>query len=228
MDDELPGLTYLRMLCEQLNFVEVERCFDSPAQFLKEYQHLSHDVCLLDINMPGISGIEVAQLLKNKPVIFISAHPEFAINAFELDAVDFIKKPVTKDRLEKALLKVKARLSEPGTKDYFTWNTHLGKSTVYFNEVLYITTSNVDSRDKTAWLRGGHSLTLKNITIEKLLELLPGSGFARVNKSDIVNRRAVQAYTADDIVMKLKDQRGQQLRISLGDTYKKAFFDWVK
>lgn len=225
MDDELPGLTYLRMLCEQLDFVEVERCFDNPVQFLKEYPQLGHDVCLLDINMPGMSGIEVAQLLKNKPVIFVSAHPEFAINAFDLDAVDFIKKPVTKDRLEKALLKVKAQLSE---KDYFTWNTHIGKSTVYFNEVLYITTSTVDSRDKTAWLTDGHTLTLKNITMEKLLELLPNQAFTRVNKSDIINRRAVQAYTADDIVMKLKDARGQQLKISLGDTYKKAFVDWIK
>lgn len=228
MDDELPGLTYLRMLCEQLDFVEVERCFDNPAQFLKESRNLSHDVCLLDINMPGMSGIEVAQLLKNKPVIFISAHPEFAINAFDLDAVDFIKKPVTKDRLEKALLKVRARLSEQAVKDYFTWNTHIGKSTIYFSEVLYITTSGMDSRDKTAWLADGNTLTLKNITIEKLLELLPAKVFARVNKSDIVHRRAIQAYTADDIVMKLKDARGRQLKVPLGDTYKKAFLDWVK
>lgn len=226
MDDELPGLTYLRMLCEQLEFVEVERCFDNPAQFLKEHNRLEYDVCLLDVNMPGLSGIEVAQLLREKPVIFISAHPEYAIQAFDLDAVDFIKKPVTRERLEKALLKVRNNLSRSGAKAYFTWNTHMGKSTVYVDEILYVTTSDVDSRDKTAHLDGQHTLTLKNITIEKLLELLPKKDFARINKSDIVQRKAIQAYTADDVM--LKNLQRSPIKLPLGDSYKKDFFSWVK
>ena len=66
LDDELPGLTYLKMLCEQLPFIEVERCFNSPELFLKEYKTINFDVCLLDINMPDINGIEIAQLLQDK------------------------------------------------------------------------------------------------------------------------------------------------------------------
>ncbi len=227
MDDELPGLTYLRMLCEQLGFVEVERCFDNPAQFLKEHSRLEYDVCLLDINMPGLSGIEVAQLLREKPVIFISAHPEYAIQAFDLDAVDFIKKPVTRERLEKALLKVRSGLSRPAAKTYFTWNTHMGKSTVYMDEILYITTSDVDSRDKTAHLENNYTLTLKNIKMEQLLSLLPASQFIRINKSDIIHKKAIQAYTAEDVVLRIKGIH-PSLRLPLGDAFRKEFLDWVK
>lgn len=228
MDDELPGLTYLRMLCEQLSFAEVVKCYNQPKKFLKEFSALSFDVCLLDINMPGMNGIEIAQLLKGKPVIFISAHPEFAIDAFEVEAVDFIKKPVTRDRLEKALLKIKKETAEKETaREYFTWNTSLGRSTVYFNDVVYITTAETDKRDKTAWLSDNRQLLLKNITLEKLLDLLPAADFIQVNKSDIISRKAVQAFTAEEIVLKDVHPEKQKFSISLGDAFRKHFSEWI-
>ena len=108
------------MLCEQLPFVEIQRCFNSPEEFLRSYKDLNFDVCLLDINMPNINGIEIAQLLKDKQVIFTSAYPEFAVNAFEIEALDFIKKPVTKERLEKTLLKAQKLIDQSGSKTAFS------------------------------------------------------------------------------------------------------------
>ncbi|MBS1637462.1 MAG: response regulator transcription factor [Bacteroidetes bacterium] len=227
LDDELPGLTYLRMLCEQIPFAEVVRCFDSPETFLKQHEQLDYDVCLLDIHMPGLNGMEVAQLLQSRPVIFVSAHPEYAIEAFNLDAIDFIKKPVSRDRLEKALSKVMNRLNDLPGKSYFIWNTNLGKSTLYFNEITYITTGEIDKRDKLVYMADQGTLLLKNITIDRLLEFLPARDFIRVNKSDIINRKAIQAYTFDEIVLKLKTARQLPMTITLGDIYRRAFQDWI-
>lgn len=224
MDDELPGLTYLKMLCEQLGNVEVVRCFNSPAAFLKEYKQLDFDICLLDINMPDINGIEVAQSLKNKPVIFTSAYPEYAVNAFEIEALDFIKKPVTKERLEKALSKAQKLLSE-GTQDFFIWNSNLGKSTIQFDDILYVTTSEIDKRDKVLHLETGNELILKNITLDKLLSLLPASRFLQVNKSEIVTKKAIQAYTSDEIVLKIPGETKRSL--NLGESYRKNFISWM-
>jgi two-component system, LytTR family, response regulator len=218
LDDELPGLTYLKMLCEQLG-VEVVRCFNSPASFLNEKDKLDFDVCLLDINMPDINGIEVAQQLQNKPVIFTSAYPEFAVNAFEIEALDFIKKPVTRERLEKALLKAERTIEEE--KKFFTWNSNLGKSAIQFDDILYITTSEIDKRDKVVHLENENELILKNITIDKLLSLLPASRFLQVNKSDIITKKAVQSYTADEIVLRSK------VTLNLGESYRKNFTNWM-
>lgn len=225
MDDELPGLTYLKMLCEQLPFIEVERAFSSPELFLKEYKNIHFDICLLDINMPDINGIEIAQLLKDKQVIFTSAYPEFAVNAFEIEACDFIKKPVTKERLEKALLKAQKQLSEGGTKTSFSWNTNMGKSTIYFEEILYITTSDIDKRDKTIHLKNNNELILKNITIDKLISLLPANQFIQVNKADIVTKKVIQAYTSDEIV--LKTERKTKTVLNLGESFRKNFTAWM-
>jgi two-component system LytT family response regulator len=225
LDDELPGLTYLKMLCEQLPFVEIERCFNSPELFLKDYQNIDFDVCLLDINMPDINGIEIAQLLKDKQVIFTSAYPEFAVNAFEIEACDFIKKPVTKERLEKALSKAQKQLSESNSKTFFSWNTNIGKSTIYFEEILFITTSEIDKRDKVVHLQNSNELILKNITIEKLLSLLPQSQFLQVNKADIVTKKIIQAYTADEIVLKIPGKTKTVL--NLGESFRKKFASWV-
>lgn len=225
LDDELPGLTYMKMLCEQFPFVEVERCFNSPEIFLKDHKGLSYDVCLLDVNMPNISGIEVAQVLKDKLIIFISAHPEFAVTAYELEALDFIRKPVTKDRLEKALLRAQKALSETKPGDSFTWNTSIGRSAIYFDEIIFITTSEIDKRDKLIFLQGENQLILKNITIEKLLGLLPKKDFMQVNKSDIITKKIIQAYTAEEIVLRPKHL--PKAGIPIGESFKKNFANWV-
>ena len=96
LDDELPGLTYLKMLCEQLPELEVVKAFNSPDIFLKEVPNLDFDLCILDIEMPAMNGLHVANLLQGKPVIFVTAYKEFAAEAFDLDAIDYVRKPVKK------------------------------------------------------------------------------------------------------------------------------------
>lgn len=213
------------MLCEQLPFVEIQRCFNSPEEFLRSYKDLNFDVCLLDINMPNINGIEIAQLLKDKQVIFTSAYPEFAVNAFEIEALDFIKKPVTKERLEKTLLKAQKLIDQSGFKTAFSWNTNIGKSTIYFSEILYVSTSEIDKRDKVLYLQNDNELILKNITIDKLLTLLPKKDFIQVNKAEIVTKKIIQAYTADEIVLKLTGKNKTVL--NLGDSFRKSFIEWL-
>jgi DNA-binding NarL/FixJ family response regulator len=69
LDDELPGLTYLKLLCEQIKEVEVVKVFNDPSLLLKDAPKLEFDICILDIEMPGISGLEVAKALKGKQSI---------------------------------------------------------------------------------------------------------------------------------------------------------------
>ncbi|MGZ4035980.1 MAG: LytR/AlgR family response regulator transcription factor [Bacteroidia bacterium] len=229
LDDELSGLTYLRMLCEQLPFVEVVKCFNSPSDLVEGFNSLDFDICLLDIHMPGLNGLEVAKALKNKYIIFVSAHPEYAIDAYELEAIDFIKKPVGKERLEKALTRAHKLITEKGSaKNYFSWNTNLGKSIIFFDEILCILTSDIDKRDKLAYLKDDRVLLLKNSTIDKLLSILPKENFIQVNKAEIISKVAVQAHLSDEVILKIKHPSKKQFTVTLGDAFRKAFQEWIR
>lgn len=222
LDDEMQGLTYLRMMCEHIPGVEVIRAFNDPVKFLEESSRIDFDLCILDIQMPKMNGLEVAKLLKGKPVIFTTAYKEYAADAFDLDAVDYIRKPIQKERLEKAIQKVKDQLVNTG-KSFIRLNTNLGKTLLYFDELLLITSSETDKRDKIAKLENGKQLVLKNITIAQLLSALPQHQFCQVNKKEIIALKAIDFFTHDEISTNIKNGDGKLLTVSLSDIYKPAF-----
>lgn len=224
MDDELPGLSYLKMICDQLEELEVVKAYNNPVAFLRDLPNLEFDLCILDIEMPGMNGLELASMLKEKMVIFTTAYNEYAAEAFDLNAVDYVRKPVQRERLHQAVLKAKARQqSAPGEKDYIQLNTDKGRSLIYVKQLLYCTVSPTDSRDKLAYLSDGSQLTLKNISFERLMELLPRRQFARVNKKDLIAIGAVQTFAYDEITTTLPTTAGAFLKLPLSDSYRKDF-----
>ncbi|WP_285543900.1 LytR/AlgR family response regulator transcription factor [Dyadobacter frigoris] len=229
LDDELPGLTYLCMLCEQIPGLEVVKAFNNPVKLMKASETLDFDLCILDIEMPGLNGLEVAQLLKGKPVIFITAYKEFAAEAFDLDAVDYIRKPIQKERLEKAVLKA-AKLLEKGKteKQFMQLNTNKGKALVAFDQLLLITSAEKEKRDKVAYLENGIEITLKNISFEQLLALLPAENFCRISKKDIIALKAVRFFTHQDVTTTIIPENSErELVITLGDNFRKEFLEKV-
>jgi DNA-binding LytR/AlgR family response regulator len=229
LDDELPGLTYLKMLCEQIPGLEVVKAFNSPELFLKEMADLDYDFCILDIEMPGMSGLQVANLLNGKPVIFTTAYKEYAAEAFDLNAIDYVRKPVKKERLQQAIQKVQNhQVTRTAEKQFFQANSSKGKSLIFFDQLLYVTVSDVDSRDKTAILSNGDSLILKNISFEKLLEMLPGDQFVRINKKELVALKEVQAFSFDEITTGIRSGSGNYLKLSLSEVYRNEFLTKIK
>ncbi|MDP2686145.1 MAG: response regulator transcription factor [Aequorivita sp.] len=230
LDDELPGLTYLKMLCEQLPELEVVRAFDNPAHFLKEVPNLEFDFCILDIEMPGMNGLQIANLLNGKPVIFATAYKEYAAEAFDLNAMDYIIKPIKIERLKQAVDKAKKHLessTEQKHKPFIQLTTNKGKAILFFDTIAYIKTSESDSRDKVARLFDGKELILKNITFNKLTELLPTMDFCRVNKKEIIAIKAVQVFLFDEITTNLRNE-GKNIKLSLSERYRQDFLLKVK
>ncbi|MBC7863380.1 MAG: response regulator transcription factor [Bacteroidia bacterium] len=224
LDDELPGLTYLRMLCEQINDVEVVKAFNDPQKFLEAIPQLQFDLCILDIEMPGLNGMQVAELIKDKLIIFTTAYKEYAAEAFDLNAVDYIRKPFQKERLEKAIDKAKKMLTDKSlAKQSVQFNTDKGKAILLFDEMLYITTSDTDKRDKIVFLEGETRITLKNISFKELLALLPKEKFCRVNKKDVIALKAVQFYTHEEIRTKVKGKNKEAICLPLNESYREEF-----
>ncbi len=231
LDDELTGLAYLKMLCEQLPELEVVKAFNNPEIFLKEIPAIEFDICILDIEMPGINGLEVANLLNGKPVIFVTAYKEYAAEAFDLDAVDYVRKPVRKERLQKAVQKAVEKFSgkESATKKNFVQlNTDKGKAILFFDQIAFIKTSETDSRDKIVRLFNGEEFTLKNISFDKVKSILPVINFCRINKKEFISLNAVQYFSFDEITTTILVEQGKFLKLPLSEVYRNEFLKKVK
>ena len=224
LDDELPGLSYLKLLCEQIPQLEVVRAFNDPEVFLKEFPGLEFDLCILDIEMPGINGIQLAALLEGKLIIFTTAYKEYASDAFDLDVIDYVIKPVKPERLQQAVNKAIKRIKpENKTTRHLRFNTDKGIALLDVNQLVYVRTSEIDSRDKTAHLSNETSLHLKNISFEKLISLLPSAEFCRVNKRELIAISTVQYFSNDQITTNIYFQSEKPLIISLGETFRTSF-----
>lgn len=110
VDDELSALTYLERVLLKIDDVTIVGKYINPYEAIAQVKHDKPDIVFLDIEMPGISGIEVAESIQSSfpeaHIIFITAYDEFAVKAFELNAVDYILKPIKPDRLHKTLQRV--------------------------------------------------------------------------------------------------------------------------
>lgn len=224
LDDELPGLTYLKMLCEQIPEVEVVKAFNDPAVLLKEAPGLDFDLCILDIEMPGMNGLEVAGGLTGKPVIFTTAYKEYAADAYDLEAIDYIRKPIEKTRLEKAIQKACDILLKPvEEKDYAPFNTNKGKMLLFFRDVMLVTIAENDKRDKLVYLQNGEEVILKNTSFGQLLSVFPETDFCRVSKKEVVALKAVKFFVHNEITTQVPDRNGLNRRINLSEIYRKDF-----
>lgn len=228
LDDELPGLAYLKMLCQQIDGLEIVKAFDNPEKLLAEIPSLAFDLLISDIEMPGVDGITVGQALRNKLVIFTTAYKEYAVDAFDLDAVDYLTKPIRIERLRQAVDKALDRFGKPELKKFATFNTDKGKSLLYFDSVALIATSASDSRDKEVLLTDGDSVLLKNISFTQLLQEFPETGFCRVNKKEVVALASVKFFTHNEITLLQPDKNGRSVIVSLNEKYRADFLAKIK
>ena len=229
VDDEILGLKYLKMLCEQIDDIEVVKAFVDPELFINELDNLEFDFCILDIEMSKINGLQVANLLQNKPFIFATAYKEYATDAFDLDATDYIQKPIKKERLQQAIDKIKKRLQQTTNQQnsFVQLNSDKGKILLQFNQILYISTSTVESRDKVVIYNDLSELTLKNITLDNLSEILPEKNFVRINKREIINMQHIKYFHSESVTLDVLSKENKEINLVLSEVYKANFVDRI-
>jgi two-component system response regulator AlgR len=133
VDDEQPARDRLRRLVEALPGFEISGEAASAAEALERIRQLGPDVLLLDISMPGMDGMSLARALQqggaSPAVVFCTAYQDQALNAFEVEAVDYLVKPVRSERLESALEKARRYLGQDAEDDpeHFLRSTVGGK-----------------------------------------------------------------------------------------------------
>lgn len=226
LDDELLAISYLKLLCEQIDQVEIVKAFNDPKAFLNEIDRIDCDVCILDIEMPGINGLQVAELISgSKKIIFTTAYKEYAAEAFDLNVVDYVRKPVKRERLAQAFEKARNIIQQPVKKDFIEWNTNIGKTVIFTHQIVYIKTSEIDSRDKDIILSDGTKIVLKNLNFKNLLEMLPAKDFVQVNKKEIIALSSIKIFSNSEIITTVPSDNGNFLKLQIGETYKNSLME---
>ena len=211
VDDEPLATERLQILLSRMEGVTVAGTAAEGAAALRLVEALQPDAVLLDIAMPGMDGIDVARALARaaKPpvVIFVTAFDTFAVAAFDVDAVDYVMKPVSADRLARAVERARERLAGRGAEDPPPADTS-GASTrieeFWVSEdrgLVRLAACDVDrisaERDYMR-LHVGKRSWLINHTIGRLEEELDPERFVRIHRSVIVRRDFVTGLRRDD------------------------------
>lgn len=114
VDDEPLSIQLMKKKLNNIGGIEVVRMFSSAESVLKEFKNLDFQVAFLDIEMAGLSGLDLAEIISEWNsqihIVFVTAYRDYAIQAFELDSLDYLLKPVMKDRLEKTVLRLQEKI----------------------------------------------------------------------------------------------------------------------
>jgi DNA-binding LytR/AlgR family response regulator len=195
----------------ELDIVAMAR---NGPEALQTISDLKPDIVFLDIQMPGMTGLEVAQRLPYKPhIVFVTAYSEHALAAFERDAVDYLLKPAQDDRLQQTIDRLKARVtSKAPAQDleamlagllnrkperYLKWIRAGVGNTVHninVDDVLYF-----EAEDKYTRVIARQVESLVRIAISELEEQLDPEHFQRIHRGTIVNLRCIKSIHKNDL-----------------------------
>lgn len=222
VDDEPLAIERMQVICRDLAGIDVAGTAQDGAAALRMIDALAPDLILLDMTMPELDGLAVARALtgrKPRPaVIFVTAHENFAVEAFDLDAVDYVLKPVTPDRLERAVARALARRGERAEQGG-DWLTEFWVP--YRSELLRIAAADVDridaERDYVRLHVGERSYLLLQ-TVTGLEARLDPQRFIRLHRSTILRRDRITGLRHDGLgVWSAELADGSAVRI--GRTY---------
>ncbi|TMP39580.1 LytR/AlgR family response regulator transcription factor [Pseudoalteromonas rubra] len=191
IEDEQPAFVKLKAQLTQLCDYQLVYHSEDPESFLSSFRQHPVDLVFLDINLPGLNGIQLSQELKNAgfngQIIFTTAYSEFAVDAFTLGATDYLLKPYTNERLALALSRVQA-LRSPSLEPLILTSKVGDKVTrVQANLVEVIKLEHGHAIAYT----GAQSYPI-DLTLEELMGTLPDE-FIRIHRNAIVNKLSISA-----------------------------------
>jgi len=204
IDDEKFAIDSLVNYCDQIELIHVAETFTDPYQALHYLESNTPDLVFLDIQMPEISGIQIANDLKDRILfVFTSAYSQYAINGFNLNAVDYLLKPISFDRFTEAVEKVKAKYSAQSQTNFLNpENNHITVKVEYTNvviensDILYI-----EAMDNYCRIFTIRKTITTLMSLKKIVLLLPEAEFIRIHKSFVVSRSKIARFTKEYVVI---------------------------
>ena len=240
VDDEQLARDELRYLLEQLGGVEIVAQAGNGVEALRVIEEYQPDLVMLDVQMPGLTGFEVARRVFDagleSQLVFVTAYDQYAIDAFEVNAVDYLLKPVEPERLATAVERVRKRLAaekprkeadlEPllqmladrqARREQLAIKVEERFLLVQTDEVVHASVEDDQIRVVTNSLSG----TSNYRTLDELQARLDPAVFWRVHRSHLVNINKIKEivpWFSRNYILKMKDAKGTEIPVSRSQT----------
>ncbi|OFY44441.1 MAG: hypothetical protein A2X18_01440 [Bacteroidetes bacterium GWF2_40_14] len=194
IDDEPIAIKVISNYLEQLPHFEVAGGFTNAFDSLNDLHSNHIDLLFLDIMMPGINGLEFIRSLTNPPkVIFTTAYRNYAPEAFDVDALDYLVKPIPFERFLKAVnkfLEIQERRTINNTSETIILKSDKKNYKVFLDDILYI-----ESMDDYIKVHTKHTSLVCYLRLSGIENLLDKSRFIRIHRAYIINREHVSLFT---------------------------------
>lgn len=223
VDDEPPALKILESFCKQTDLITLEKTFTKPSEAQKYLKRFPVDLLFLDIQMPSLSGLDFYKSVQQETmVIFTTAHSQFAVEGFNLSAVDFLLKPFTLERFLQAVNKASdfynyTHNSERSQNQFLFVRADYSLIKIAIPDILFI--EGLDDYLKIHLYNQKTIVT--RMTMKAIMEKLPAKEFIRVHRSFILPFSRIE-----NVRNKVITVAGTE--IPIGSSYEEEFFKVFK
>ncbi|WP_367756782.1 LytR/AlgR family response regulator transcription factor [Flavobacterium sp. WC2430] len=225
VDDEPPAVRLLEKYVSKVPFLNLIATTTSSIEALSKIEQQNIDLVFMDIQMPDLTGLQLSKIVKGKTnIIFTTAYPQFALQSYEVDAIDYLLKPFEFERFYEAVLKVKNNFRSEVKEvlkeiDEFIFIKTDGKNNfekVYVKDICYI-----EGLKNYVAIHLKDKQIITNNTLKNIEDFLPTSEFVKTHKSFIVSLRHISK--TDSLCVFINEKC-----IPIGDTYKKELFEIIQ
>ncbi len=223
LDDEPIALEIIKAHCSKLPFINLVNTFTQPSKAAKYLQKFPVDLIFLDINMPDVNGIQFYENLQQEiMVVFTTAYSKYAVDGFQVNAVDYLLKPIEFNRFQTACEKVRDYGEYLKSKHSKQQNDLLVRSEYALVKIPFLTIVYLEKiGDYLKIHRKNQEPVLTLMSMKRMLEKLPKDNFIRVHRSFTVNQKAVTAINRKQIFI-------GDISIPIGKTYAANFLNNLK
>ncbi len=227
VDDEPLALKLLADNIDKVAYLKLVAACSNAFEAMKSLQENQIDLIFIDIQMPGLTGLQYIATLENKPlVIFITAYKQYALESYDLSVVDYLVKPVSLERFVKAcnrakeLYELKALKSVSpvhATQEYFFVNSDYSQIKVMFSDITWME----GLRDYVKiYLKSTNKPLVIRSSLKSIEEQLPQNKFIRIHKSYLISIESIIAIRKNSVFIKDKE-------LPVGDTYRETVDELV-
>lgn len=232
IDDEPLAVELLEDFVKKVDSLELINTFNNAIDAVSFINQNNIDLIFLDIQMPHFSGIDFLNTIEKKPlVIFTTAYSDYAVEGFNLGAVDYLVKPIPFHRFLKAVVRAQQAFNPSGSanqipvenapapeidQDFMFVRAEYENVKLNFADILFIE----GLKDYVKIYTTDNKFTLTLISLIKLENLLSSKGFSRIHRSYIINIKHVKSIQKNKVLISDK-------RIPISESYKSSFFEKI-
>jgi DNA-binding LytR/AlgR family response regulator len=221
IDDELPALSLVQNFSERTGFIELQKTFNQPTEALKYLRGFPVDLLFLDINMPSLSGIELYKAVQQETmVIFTTAYSEYAVEGFNLSAIDYLLKPFTYKRFLQAAEKAQEYLNyqlqkENSSSPFLFVRADYSLVKIEISRMLYI-----EGKDDYVKIHlDNQKPIMARMTLKNILEKLPPGNLIRIHRSYVIPLNKIENVRNKVVAI-------GEIKLPIGNSFEENFLKY--